>query len=524
MRIFYILLVSVFGGIFVSCSVDPISNDGRPCGDDPCLTGYACHPQTDICVPEINVSCTDADGICPSTVNTGDACTSSQSFIPCVDTVSDCSEGCRTCEENLTWSECTAEEIPSCDPCTDYYADKDNDTFGDAADSQCLCAAEGDYKVTDNTDCDDSNANCTTDCTDADSDDYCLGFDCDDGEAACSTDCTACTPSCDVCTDYYADRDNDDFGDGSDSQCLCDPAAPYDVTNSNDCDDTNASCGTDCTDTDGDDYCVDFDCDDNNDVCTTDCTACIVVDITELNLTVISTGITSSSTIELQIDTGSATADISASIVCTATRTDIWGPVDFTGAADLAAVSLASSKGGVGAANTDPFDHADCSTQGEFALLEQGPPNEILAFATAQDFTGFASLEVDFKAAVSTVATVDDILTLTPICTGVDFTGKESLLTATDMATACASHNIQIDALADECVDFDMTWFWGAATTNGQDLGIDDISFTALPLISTINVAAPGVYSATVKTGLRGAFDVTCTYSDLDATQTITIQ
>jgi len=100
-----------------------------------------------------------------------------------------------------------------CDPGTPDVFDSDGDTL------DC------------DVDCDDTNPNCTTDCTDADGDGYCVTTDCDDGYDGCSTDCT------------------DADGDGVPA---CAP----------DCDDANPNCTTDCTDSDGDGFCVTTDCDD----------------------------------------------------------------------------------------------------------------------------------------------------------------------------------------------------------------------------------------------------------------------
>jgi hypothetical protein len=64
--------------------------------------------------------------------------------------------------------------------------------------------------------------------------------DCDDTLASCTIDCT--------------DGDGDTF-------CV-----------THDCDDSNPNCTTDCTDADSDGFCITFDCDDATPTCTTDCT------------------------------------------------------------------------------------------------------------------------------------------------------------------------------------------------------------------------------------------------------------
>ena len=128
-------------------------------------------------------------------------------------------------DSDRTGGSCTA-------GCTTYYDDSDSDTFGDAGDSLAACVQPTGY-VTDNQDCDDANANCDTDCTDADSDGYCVNNDCDDSVATGGS-CTA------GCTTYYDDSDSDTFGDAGDSLAACVQPTGY-VTDNQDCDDANAN-------------------------------------------------------------------------------------------------------------------------------------------------------------------------------------------------------------------------------------------------------------------------------------------
>ncbi|MCP3979148.1 MAG: hypothetical protein GY716_07425 [bacterium] len=66
------------------------------------------------------------------------------------------------------------------------------------------------------------------------------------------------------CNDPCPDAPDLD-GDGLSAPPSCD-GLPVD------CDDTNPNCGADCTDADGDGYCVGFDCDEANPFCNSDCT------------------------------------------------------------------------------------------------------------------------------------------------------------------------------------------------------------------------------------------------------------
>ncbi|MFC1609752.1 hypothetical protein ACFL6C_02230 [Myxococcota bacterium] len=126
---------------------------------------------------------------------------------------------------------------------TTYYADNDNDTFGDENDPGTgFCDAPADV-VTNHTDCDDDPGMCGAGCNPSqtevcDANDYdedCNGLS-DDSDAGATGKTT-----------YYADNDNDTFGDENDPGTgFCD--APGDVvTNHTDCDDDPLGCGDECS-------------------------------------------------------------------------------------------------------------------------------------------------------------------------------------------------------------------------------------------------------------------------------------
>ncbi len=93
-----------------------------PCDNNNCLPGYTCHPEKNWCVEPTLVSCSEIGGICPSTVQTGDACGPEGTFVPCLDDGVGCENGCRTCSDELRWSECSGcilGLLASCRTCDD---------------------------------------------------------------------------------------------------------------------------------------------------------------------------------------------------------------------------------------------------------------------------------------------------------------------------------------------------------------------------------------------------------------------
>jgi gliding motility-associated-like protein len=101
-----------------------------------------------------------------------------------------------------------------------WYADSDNDTFGNASSTQ-LANTQPTGFVSDNTDCDDTNANVypgATETADNGIDEDCDGFD---------------------LLTWYADADGDTYGDSNVSQQANTQPSGY-VLDNTDCDDTNA--------------------------------------------------------------------------------------------------------------------------------------------------------------------------------------------------------------------------------------------------------------------------------------------
>jgi hypothetical protein len=106
-----------------------------------------------------------------------------------------------------------------------YYADNDGDGFGDANNSIDECSQPAGY-VTNNTDCNDNNAN-----QNAASTEICNGED---------DDCDGIIDNGITFLDYYTDADGDGFGSGDVISSCTDLGAGY-TNNNTDCDDTNGN-------------------------------------------------------------------------------------------------------------------------------------------------------------------------------------------------------------------------------------------------------------------------------------------
>ncbi|MFT7603830.1 MAG: hypothetical protein ACI8VT_001398 [Saprospiraceae bacterium] len=114
-----------------------------------------------------------------------------------------------------------------------YYLDADEDTFGDInmPFDTCQSFAPANY-VNNSWDCDDTNADINPDAAEA----------CDDIDNNCNTEVDEGL----ALNTYYLDADEDTFGDANDTVATCHDLAPVGyVTNSEDCDDSNAAINPD---------------------------------------------------------------------------------------------------------------------------------------------------------------------------------------------------------------------------------------------------------------------------------------
>ncbi len=138
----------------------------------------------------------------------------------------------------------TVDEDDAADAST-FYADADGDGYGDSGSTSTSCSAGTGY-VSDDTDCDDTDATASPGATE-----YCDSVD---------NDCDGSTDEADAAdaSDWYVDSDSDGFGDDSASATTqCDQPSGY-VSDNSDCDDTD-----DDVNPDADEVCdsTDWDCD-----------------------------------------------------------------------------------------------------------------------------------------------------------------------------------------------------------------------------------------------------------------------
>ena len=252
------------GTTIVSCLAPPsFVTDSTDCDDGAAAVNPAA---TEIVADGIDQDCddgdtcysdSDGDGYGSSTIESADLdCTGAgESYLG-----TDCDDG--DANQYPSATEYCSGEDDDCDGSVDeedavdaqaWYADGDSDGYGDAAVIVYRCHPSSGYTA-DDTDCDDTNGAIFPGATE-----YCDGID---------SDCDGTTDEDDAidATTWYADMDGDTFGDPMVTLASCLAPTSF-VTDSTDCDDTEATRYPGATEVVADG--IDQDCDDG-DICYSD--------------------------------------------------------------------------------------------------------------------------------------------------------------------------------------------------------------------------------------------------------------
>ncbi len=221
---------------------------GSFCGGD-CSTGVACPDNYECaevdfgagggikkqCVPVDGVGeCTCSDAAIARAAST--SCTTSNDFGTCAgervcgtDGLTDCladvpvAEACNGEDDNCNG------EVDEADAtgCITYYKDFDSDGFGVNLDSQCLCVPDIVYKAVEPGDCNDGKAQIGPG-----QPELCNEIDDNCNKLIDEEDALGCK-------DYFADKDEDGWGNADAVKCLCVPDKVNNVQKPGDCDDND---------------------------------------------------------------------------------------------------------------------------------------------------------------------------------------------------------------------------------------------------------------------------------------------
>jgi hypothetical protein len=130
-------------------------------------------------------------------------------------------EACNGADDNCDG----ATDEPGATSCKPHFVDGDEDGWGVAGQSECLCAGSPGFSPSDG-DCDDAVG-----AVNPDADEECDGIDNDCDDKTDEEDAIGCKP-------YFLDQDGDSFGLTEKVKCLCGPTGVYLTTKPGDCNDT----------------------------------------------------------------------------------------------------------------------------------------------------------------------------------------------------------------------------------------------------------------------------------------------
>ncbi|MCK5690319.1 hypothetical protein KAI87_13665, partial [Myxococcota bacterium] len=245
-----LLIVASFLISLSACQHVAVNVENRSCENhSDCNGTQICGPLQNLCAHILETDCDTSSNLCPSTISTGYYCGETGTLLPCSDSATDCSAGCRTCQDDGTWSECLGAECElgeawSCSSCEDNCANSviNATAVCDKSQNPHQCSYEGSCysgsvdtdsnKVNgcectvqfsgleqcngEDDDCDgiiDDNAPCGIKLECIEGECRCTNTSCDDAEFCSETTkvCEACTdsdndhcgPSCSVCTDSF---------------------------------------------------------------------------------------------------------------------------------------------------------------------------------------------------------------------------------------------------------------------------------------------------------------------------------
>ncbi|MSP90574.1 MAG: hypothetical protein EXR79_02025, partial [Myxococcales bacterium] len=206
--------------------------DTKSCCGDPACQVEICNGIDDNCNGYVDEGCDDdGDGYCDATI----AFKGSSTVCPngpgdCNDKDGTVNPGAQEICSNLKDDNCNqVQNENDAAGCTEYYADNDNDTYGEG-DPKCMCTPVGAFKATKGKDCNDANPSVnpgqTETCATVNIDDNCNGSANDVNATNCKT--------------FYTDVDSDNYGT-TPFKCMCVAEGAVTSAKSGDCNDSDAT-------------------------------------------------------------------------------------------------------------------------------------------------------------------------------------------------------------------------------------------------------------------------------------------